>query len=164
MDYYGCYNSFNGFCPFHLFGIFEHTNYHNITDAFPCPGDEPVCQHKQPRSVWLYDVTAGEPHFRTKYGDLLADASSVGALAEWCKAKSVKEIYLQPVKFPGCDSKSDSNSAAGWKRLITQLDSAKINVQIMVGDGPGALQPPGNSSQMMNCTRAVIAMAVELRK
>jgi hypothetical protein len=60
VEYYSCFNSFNGFCPFHLFGIFEHTNWHNITDAFPCPGDEPVCQYRQPRSMWQYDVTAGE--------------------------------------------------------------------------------------------------------
>lgn len=158
VEYYDCYNNFNGFCPFHLFGIFEHTNWHNITDAFPCPGDEPVCQHRQARSMWQYDVTAGE-RFPLPYGDLLTDAASVDTLVQWCTAKNVQEIYFDPVKFPGCDPAADSTSAAGWKRLIAKLDSAKINVQIMVGDGIGALQPPGEYSLMMNCTRGAIAMA-----
>ena len=158
VEYYSCFNSFNGFCPFHLFGIFEHTNWHNITDAFPCPGDEPVCQYRQPRSMWQYDVTAGE-RFPTPYGDLLADPASVDTLVRWCTAKNVQEIYFDPVKFPGCDPAADSTSAAGWKRLIAKLDSAKVNVQILVGDSPGALLPPGEHSAMMNCTRAAIAMA-----
>jgi hypothetical protein len=68
-------------------------------------------------------------------------------------------IYFDPVKFPGCDPAADSTSAAGWKRLIAKLDSAKVNVQILVGDSPGALLPPGEHSAMMNCTRAAIAMA-----
>ena len=109
--------------------------------------------------MWHYDVTAGEPHFPPVYGDLLNDVASVDTLVQWCAAKNMQEIYFSPVKFPGCDPTADSTSAAGWKRLVTKLDSAKINVQLMIGDGPSALQPPGAHSLMMNCTRAVVAMA-----
>ena len=111
--------------------------------------------------MWLYDVTAHEPPYPTPtaYGDLLNDATSVDALARWCTSKNIQEIYFSPIKFPGCDPAADSQSAAGWKRLITKLDRAKINAQIMVGDGQGALEPAGEHSAMMNCTRAAIAMA-----
>ena len=90
--------------------------------------------------MWLYDVTANEPHYPTPtaYGDLLNDAASVDTLARWCTSKNIQEIYFSPIKFPGCDPAADSLSAAGWKRLITKLDSAKVNAQIMIGDGPGA--------------------------
>ena len=31
VPYYGCYNLFDEWCPFHTFAIFEHTNYYNIS-------------------------------------------------------------------------------------------------------------------------------------
>ena len=165
IPFYGCYNLFDEWCPFHSFAIFEHTNYYNITALWPCPPDESVCDSRSrpPRAIWLYDVWRPMTPFDTAESDLLFDARQRHAFIGWCREQHVNELYLDMQGLPGCDARGNASTAAALLKMVEELDAASVDVQMFVGDVLGSGCPGRTGCGILDCTRAAVGFAAELR-
>ena len=165
IPYYGCYNLFDEWCPFHTFAIFEHTNYFNVTSLWPCPPDETVCDldARPPRSIWLYDVWRPMSPFDTVESGLLFDAQHRHAFIAWCHEQRVNELYLEMDGLPGCDVHANATTAAALRNLFEELDAASVDIQMFVGDVLGSGCPNHSGCGILDCTRASLDFARQLR-
>lgn len=164
IPYYGCYNLFDEWCPFHTFAIFEHTNYYNITSLWPCPPDEAVCQPgaRLPRSIWMYDVWRPMTPFDTVESNVLFNARQRRAFIEWCHEQRVNELYLDMQGLPGCDARGNATTTAALLTLFQELHAASIDVQMFVGDVLGTGCPGHSDCEILDCTRASLDFARQL--
>ena len=116
-----------------------------------------------PRSSWLYDVWRPLTPFDTVESDLLFDARQRHAFIGWCHEQHVNELYLNMQGLPGCDHNGNASTAAALLTLFEELDAASIDIQMFVGDVLGSGCPSRSGCEILNCTRASLDFARQLR-
>eukprot|EP01052_Picozoa_sp_SAG31_P048863 SAG31_NODE_10425_length_1140_cov_0.856868_3_plen_129_part_00 len=101
--------------------------------------------------------------FDTVESDLLFDGRHRRAFIGWCHEHHVNELYLNMQGLPGCDTRGNASTAAALETLFEELDAASIDIQMFVGDTLDSTCPNGSGCAILDCTRASLNFARQLR-
>jgi hypothetical protein len=94
---------------------------------------------------------------------LLFDARQRHAFIGWCHEQHVNELYLEMNGLPGCDRRGNASTAAALLTIFEELDAASIDIQMFVGDVLGSGCPSHAGCEILDCTRASLGFARQLR-